>query len=198
MSQHPADRGAAIDRLYEDVRRAMNDRDFAKAARLSVALAGELADDDFIRTRMYPICLECNGYAEVVDPEHPEKKAMCVSAPKVCPGNRHGRMEPVQYQAYLDAKLAPRQPTITERVPSAGADGTVPKLPPDMQRPTPPAPAAVYSREQVIALNRVRAEQGLEALPLPPLSEEEIRALPGSAGVAQPEPEKREAQIIQS
>lgn len=137
MSQTPEERTEALNRLYEDVRRAMNNGELDRAARLSLKLTGELADDEFIRTQGYPICLECNGYAEVVDPEHPERKTMCTSAPKACPGNKHGRMAPDQYQAYLDAKLTPRAPSVTETVQQAGEDGNVPRLAPDDVKPTP-------------------------------------------------------------
>lgn len=143
----PEERGETLDRLYEDIRRALNNHEYDKAARLALKLTGELADDDFIRTRSYPACLECNGYAEVVDPEHPEKKSMCVSVPKACPGNLHGRMTPAQYQGYLDAKLAPRKPTVVEALQTPDAEGNVPKLPPDDQKPTPGASAFVDEPE---------------------------------------------------
>ena len=131
------ERQEELTRLYEDIRRAMNNRDFDRAARLSLKLSGELADDEFIKAQGYPVCLECNGYAEVVDPEHPERKTMCVSSPKSCPGNQHGRMSPEQYQSYLDAKLTPRTPTVTETVPHPDAPGgEVPRLPADDLKPT--------------------------------------------------------------
>ena len=131
------ERQEELARLYEDIRRAMNNRDFDRAARLSMKLAGELADDEFIKAQNNPICLECNGYAEVVDPEHPERKTMCVSAPQACAGTRHGRMTPEQYAAYLDAKLSPRKPSVTEAVQKPEAPGgDVPRLPVDDMKPT--------------------------------------------------------------
>lgn len=146
------ERQEELTRLYEDIRRAMNNRDFDRAGRLSLKLAGELGDDAFIKSQSYPICLECNGYAEVVDPEHPERKAMCVSVPKVCPGNKYGRMSPEQYQEYLDAKLSPRKPTVTETVAKPNAPGgEVPKLPADDMKPT---PSGQVDRPEELAENR--------------------------------------------
>jgi hypothetical protein len=162
------ERSEALTRLYEDIRRAMNNHEYDRAARLSLQLAGELGDDEFLKAQGYPICLECNGYAEVVDPEHPEKKTMCVSAPGACYGNRTGRMTPEQYTHYLDAKLAPRMPTVTERVQHpTEPGGEVPALPPDSMRPTPAPVPYVYNREQVIAFNKDREARGEDPLPVP-------------------------------
>jgi hypothetical protein len=136
-TEQQADRQQAIERLYEDIRRALNNREFDRASRLSLQLATETATDDFLRSMTFPVCLECNGYAEVVDPKRPELKTMCSSAPKACFGNKGGRMSHEQYAAYLEAKLEPLQPTQTEAVPHPTIPGgDVPKLPPDDQRPT--------------------------------------------------------------
>lgn len=154
MNQTPAERAEVLERVYEDIRRAMNNRDFDRAARLSVQLAGELADDEFILSQRYPICLECNGYAEVVDPEHPERKTACASAPKACPGNQGGRMNPAQYKAYLDAALTPRKPTVIENVQHPDAPGgDVPKLPPDDLKPT-PSPSGQVDRPEELSEER--------------------------------------------
>lgn len=125
----------ARERLYEDVRKALNERNFERAARLAVGLAVE-ADEEFFRHLRGPICLECNGTAEVVDPEHAEKKVACSSAPGACRGNGGGRMTQEQHAAYLEAKLAPLRPTVTETVPTPEVKGgPVPRLPADADAP---------------------------------------------------------------
>lgn len=169
------ERTEELDRLYEDIRRAMNNREFDRAAKLSLRLAGELADDEFLKAQRYPICLECNGYAEVVDPDHPEKKAMCVSVPRACYGNRQGRMSPENFTRYLDAKLAPRKPNVTESLATPDANGFVAKLADDGMRPTPPPVADNRTREQIIALNVERVALGEAPLPVP---EEQGRIIP--------------------
>lgn len=172
MIPTPEERSENLARLYEDIRRALNNHETERAVRLSVRLTAEIADDDFLRSQSYPACLECNGYAEVVDPEHPERKTMCTSAPKACPGNKYGRMSHTQYAAYLDAKLTPRQPTVTETIPAADEAGEVPRLPADELKPT--------------KLSDAEREY------------ERLRSMPGSGQVDRPEPEERAAKIIQS
>lgn len=130
------ERKERADRLYEDVRRAMNGRDFDRAARLSAELSAMLAGDQWLLMQTWPVCLECNGYAEVVDPEHPERKTGCASAPATCLGTQGGRMTPEQHRAYLDAKLSPRRPTRTEAVQAPEVKGgPVPRLPADEDAP---------------------------------------------------------------
>lgn len=130
------DRKETIERLYEEIRRALNNFEYDKASRLAFHLSAEIGDDEFVRSMNYPVCLGCNGYGEVVDPKDPARKAMCTSAPAACYGNRHGRMTPEDYGAYLDAKLKPLQPSQTEVVAKSDAEGNVPRLPPDEIKPT--------------------------------------------------------------
>jgi hypothetical protein len=157
MIQTQEERSETINRLYEDIRRALNGRDFTKAARLSLQLYAAIADDESVRRMAYPVCLECNGYAEVVDPKHPELKVSCAAAPDVCPGNRGGRMTPESFTAYLDAKLEPTRATVVDAMQHPDIPGgEVAKLPPDDMRPTPPPTQAELDAERVARI----AKQG--------------------------------------
>ena len=71
MAESQETRDLRMEHLYNDIRRAMNTRRFDVAARLSVQLAGEFADDEGIRAMSYPICVGCDGYAEIPDPKQP-------------------------------------------------------------------------------------------------------------------------------
>jgi len=165
------DRTEDINRLYEDVRRSLNGRDFTKAARLSLQLYAELADAETVRQMAYPVCLECNGYAEVVDPKHPELKVACRTAPSVCPGNQNGRMSPAAFTSYLDAKLEPTRQVVTESMQHPTVPGgDVPRLPHDGMQATPPPSqdeldnqrAARIARQNTNSGNVEEAERGQE------------------------------------
>lgn len=138
MAESQETRDLRMEHLFTDIRYAMNTRRFDVAQRLSIQLAAELGNDDALRAMFYPVCLGCNGYAEIVDPKQPERMTMCASASDACVGNKGGRMSPDQFQAYLDANLSPVKPTRTEVVPKADETGNVPRLPHDGMKPTEP------------------------------------------------------------
>jgi hypothetical protein len=172
------ERTESIDRLYEDIRRALNGRDYTRAARLSLQLYAEIADDEAVRAMQYPVCLECNGYAEVVDPKHPELKVACRTAPAVCPGNQNGRMAPESFRAYLDAKLEPTRATLVDTMQHPTVPGgEVPKLPDDGMRPTPPPTQEALDAERAARIARQNT---------------------GGAGVEESEEGKTRPEMIQS
>ena len=59
-----------------------------------------------------PICVACEGLAEIVNPYDDARKARCEDTPRLCHGNRYGRMSPEQLIAYCALRaeeLAARQ-----------------------------------------------------------------------------------------
>ncbi len=172
----------ALKDLYEKVHRKIVDGRPAEAVEWCAEVITAADAVEGYDVRLFPICAACVGCAEMPNPTESDRKVRCQDMPRVCWGNRYGRMHPVQLQAYVTALVEKRaekpREDVAPDVPVARAES--PTEAHDM-RPT-PAPPYIYSRAAVIAFNELRATAG-EVLRAPiPVPEEDEEVLAHADG----------------
>lgn len=162
-------REAILD-LYEKVHRKIADGRPADAVEWCAEIVTAADAIDGYDVRLFPICAACVGCAEMVSPTESDRKVRCQDMPRVCWGNKYGRMHPVQLQEYVAALVEkraakPREDVAPALLVNPGAPAPEPVA--TEMRPT-PAPPYVYSRDAVIEFNRTREVP----LPVPEEGEE--------------------------
>jgi hypothetical protein len=107
--------------ITDTMRKALADGRKVDAALLLPHLHAAVSGEAAVEWGTYPVCAACHGIAELFVPDL-GKNVNCQVEPDVCPGNKHGRMTPQQFETYMTAKLTKNPlPEGVEEAPAADA-----------------------------------------------------------------------------